>query len=81
MTIFGKATEVLKTSVPLEVREDFGRKWRELGYESESAAIRALVEIATYGADHIESLHRTRVRRMAERMAIAGTDRVSNGEG
>lgn len=77
--LFGKATETIKTLIPGEVREDFARRWREMGCESESAAVRDLILIATYGADHIASLQAARVRGMAQRMAVAGTDSATEG--
>lgn len=79
-SFFGKATAVVKTSIPDGVREDFRRKWIALGFASKSEAVRYLVEVATYGADHIESLHRDRIRAVARRMGLAGADPVTSSD-
>jgi hypothetical protein len=77
--LFGKATETVKTMLPGEVRDDFARRWREMGCESESAALRDLILIATYGADHIASLQAARVRGMAQRMSVTSTETATDG--
>lgn len=74
---FGKCTETLKCLVPDEVKADFGRKSRELGYLSDSDALRELVIAFTYGAGHLQRLHAERVQRVADSMAGIGTWRAA----
>lgn len=66
---WGKATEPVKGMVPVEVKEPFARRWRELGYSSESDCVRELVVIFTFGSDFLQKLHAERIKRMADRMA------------
>lgn len=81
MTMFGKATETAKTLLPEQVKRDFSDKWRSAGFESEGEALRHLIAIYTYGAAHIESLHRQRIRGMAGHMAVTGTQVGVPGDG
>lgn len=72
---FGKCTETLKCLVPAELKEDFARRARLLGYPFDSDALRELVIAFTYGAGHLERLHVERIKRVAESMAGIGTER------
>jgi hypothetical protein len=71
---FGKCTATLKTLVPDEAKDDFVRRARELGYGSDSDALRELVFIFTYGADHLAKVHTDRINRVAGNMAAIGTE-------
>lgn len=57
----GKQTETLKTSVSVEVREDFERFARGRGYQSSSDCLRELVLVAMHGPDFLANLHRERI--------------------
>lgn len=74
---FGKCTAVLKTLVPDELKDDFARRARELGYPSDSDALRELVMVFTYGAGHLQKVHAERIRKMSENMAAIGTEAAS----
>jgi hypothetical protein len=71
---FGKCTAPLKTLVPDEAKDDFIRRARELGYGSDSDALRELVFIFTYGADHLAKVHTDRITRVAGNMAGIGPE-------
>lgn len=70
---FGKCTAVIKTLVPDEVKDDFAKRARELGYPSDSDALREAVMLFTYGVGYLQKVHAERIRRMAENMASIGT--------
>ncbi len=70
---FGKCTDTLKCLVPLEVKEDFARRARSLGYPSDSDALREIVIAFTYGAGHLERLHLERIKQVTASMARIGT--------
>ena len=66
---FGKSTESLKTMVPLEVKEDFVRQARFLGYPSDSDALRELVMLFTYGPEQLRKVHTDRIDGVARNLA------------
>jgi len=70
---WGKSTETIKCLVPIEVKEQFLRRQRELGYPSESDALRELCIVFAFGAEHLAKVHADRIRRLADSMAGIGT--------
>lgn len=72
-SVFGKATEVLKTSVCPEVKDAFARRARELGYPSDSDALREAVILFAFGSDYLQKIHADRIAAVAGRMAGIGT--------
>lgn len=73
---FSKSTDPVKGLVPPEVKEAFTRKWRELGYPSESDAVREIIILFTFGAEFLQKVHRDRIQRIADSMAAIGTEEV-----
>ncbi len=61
----GKCTAVAKTLIPEQLKEDFGRKARELGYPGESECLRDLIALWTYGREHVERMQRSRLAALA----------------
>lgn len=72
-TGFGKCTAPLKTLVPDEVKEAFVAASRELGYSSESDALRELVMMFTYGQEHLRKIHTNRIAAVAHNLSGIGT--------
>lgn len=70
----GKATEVLKTRVPDEVKDDFLRLAHSLGMD-ESGLLRMLVLIRLYGVDMVSRMHAERLAIVAGAGPIEGRDR------
>lgn len=52
----GKRTEPAKTSLTLAEKADFGRAWLNAGYMTEADCLRDLVDLFTYGREHLVSL-------------------------
>lgn len=61
---FGKCTEELKTKIPYEVKESFGRLAHELGV-TESELLRDMVMTRLFSAEHLVSLYAKRLAGVA----------------
>lgn len=72
---FGKSTETLKCLVPIEVKEAFSRRARELGYPSDSDALREAAILFSFGSEYLQKVHADRIENMARRMSGIGTAR------
>ncbi len=81
MTMFGKAGEPAKTTLPTDLKMAFYSKWSAAGFASEAEALRHLVAIYVYGARHVESLHLHRIRAMAGDMSVTGPSVDQTGAG
>ena len=68
----GKQTETLKTSVSVEVREDFEKFARGRGYQSSSDCLRELVLVAMHGAEFLTDLHRERIASLVRNRTETG---------
>lgn len=71
---WGKATETIKCLVAPEVKEAFMRKQRELGYPSESDAMRELVICFAFGREYLTKVHAERIQRLAQTVAGIGPE-------
>ena len=71
---FGKSTEAIRGLVPPELKEDFTRRWRLLGYASESDAVREMAFLFTYGAACLQKIHADRIQQVADNMAGIGAE-------
>lgn len=71
---WGKSTETIKCLVPIEVKEQFLRRQRELGYPSESDALRELCIVFAFGAEYLAKVHADRIQRLADSMAGISTE-------
>lgn len=61
----GKCSATAKTLIPDQLKDDFIRKARDLGFDGEADALRELIAVFTYGLEHVESMHLQRIRAMA----------------
>ena len=68
----GKQTETLKTTVSVEVREDFERFARARGYQSSSDCLRELLLVAMYGTEFLANLHRERIASLVQNRPDTG---------
>jgi hypothetical protein len=59
--------------VPFEVKHAFHAKIRQLGYQSESDALRELVIVFTYGAAYLQKVHADRIQQVADSVSEIGT--------
>lgn len=64
----GKATEPIKSMLPMEVKDDLTKLWRSLGYGSESDFLRELVMVRLYGSDFMANLHAQRIRGVSQNL-------------
>ena len=71
---WGKATETIKCLVPMEVKEQFLKRQRELGYPSESDALRELCIVFAFGSDYLTKVHVERIRQLTSSMAGIGKE-------
>ncbi len=62
---WGKCTSTMKTLVPDEIKDEFIRKSRSLGYASESDCLRELVMVFLRGHEEVARLHADRIRMLA----------------
>jgi hypothetical protein len=70
----GKCTVPVKTLVTDEVDDDLRRFAARHGYPSVSDCLRELIVVALYGSDYIASLHKNRIKALAQNMAGIGTE-------
>lgn len=61
---FGKCTEVIKASVPFEIKEKFARMANELGL-TESEMLREIIMVRVLGVDAVRRLYDERVALVA----------------
>ncbi len=64
-SIGGKKTAEIKFRCPDELKDELARKARALGFRSESELSETLMSIALFGYDHVETVQRERLQRVA----------------
>lgn len=71
---FGKCSERLSTLVPEEIKEEFERRARALGYPSSSDCLRELLIVWLRGADMLKKVHADRIAQVARNLSAIGSE-------
>jgi len=61
-SLFGKRTRDTRFRISEFTAEKLAHLWRSLGYRTESEFLADLIELRVHGLDHVEKLHRDRLR-------------------